>query len=74
MPSMGNLTAWWQSLGPTTQERLAAHPRGPVPAELWREVTTHGVAVLGTYWPSTADGPDGYHLPHDVAEFVERQS
>ena len=65
---------WWHALSPETQRRLSGDPLGAVPPELWREVTHSGVAVLGTFWPSVSEGPDGFRLPHEVAEFVEERA
>jgi hypothetical protein len=69
-----DLWQWWHSLAPETQQQLSGDPYGPVPPDLWREVTHNGVAVLGTYWPSTAEGPDGFRLPHEVSRFIEEQA
>ncbi len=69
-----DLWQWWHSLTAETQQRLSDDPYGPVPPDLWREVTTNGVAVLGTYWPSAAEGPEGFHLPHEVSRFVEQEA
>ena len=69
-----DLWQWWQTLTTETQQRLLADPYGPVPPDMCREVTHNGVAVLGSDWPSVAEGPDGFRLPHELGEFVVQRA
>ena len=69
-----DLWQWWHTLSPKKRQRLSADPYAPVPPDMWGEVTHNGVAVLGTYWTSMAEGPNGFRLPHEVAEFVEQRA
>ncbi len=70
---MADLAAWWRDLSPEARQRLAENPYGPVPADLWSEVTRHGVAVAGAYFPGGCAGPEGFRLSPEVAAFVEQQ-
>ena len=68
---MTTAAEWWAALTPGTRARLRADPHGPVPADLWREVSEAGRSVLGIWWPSVQSGPSGFYLPGDLAEYIE---
>ncbi|HEY8718100.1 hypothetical protein [Pengzhenrongella sp.] len=65
---------WWESLTPATRAKLHADPRGPVPGEVWAEISRNGGSDLGTYWTSIQAAPDGFYLPHDLAEHAGRST
>jgi hypothetical protein len=68
---MSDLEQWWASLKPDTRQRLQRDPWGPVPPDLWADVTREGVGVAGTYWPDSQPGPEGFHFRDEVSEFIE---
>jgi hypothetical protein len=68
---MSDLGQWWASLKPETRRRLQENPWGPVPPELWADVTREGVGVAGTYWPEAQPGPEGFHFRDEVSEYIE---
>lgn len=68
---MATAAEWWAALTPGTRARLRADPHGPVPTDLWREVSEAGRSVVGIWWPSVQSGPSGLYLPDDLAEYIE---
>lgn len=72
---VSGLATWWETLLPATRQRLVEDPRGPLPADLWAEITSHGtVSLVRVYSSSMASGADGYRLPSAVAAFVEERA
>jgi hypothetical protein len=54
---------WWLALSDDTKRRLIVNPDGSVPDDLVAEVTGAGAVVVGAWWPTVQDGPDGVFLP-----------
>lgn len=62
---------WWQNLAPRTRDRLRDNPRGPVPADLARDIARAGGSLWAAWWPSVQDGPGAFHLPGELAQYIE---
>lgn len=63
---------WFASLSENARAGLLADPRGPVPSDLIAEITHASVLVSGGYWPDTHVGPDGFYLPGEFQDYLER--
>jgi hypothetical protein len=69
---MSTPNEWWGGLPEDAKDRLAADPRAPIPEDLWEQVSTADTGDVR--WADIQPGPEGYHLPDELAAFVERRT
>jgi len=69
-PTVDHISSWFAALGSSARRILFAGPRAEIPAELADEILTKGRKLAGP-WFSTAAEIDGFHLPNDVADYVD---
>lgn len=69
---MSTPSEWWGGLSEDVKDRLAADPRAPIPEDLWEQVSAADSA--DDRWADVERGPDGFHIPDELATFVERRS
>jgi hypothetical protein len=64
---------WWGSLPEETKDRLASDPRAAIPEDQWHQMVQAGADVAGAPLAEVQPAIDGFHLPEELAEFIERR-
>ena len=69
---MGTPNEWWGGLSEDVKDRLAGDPRAAIPDDLWEQVSAPDSAEVR--WSDIERDPDGFHLPDELATFIERRT
>ncbi|MFI8660084.1 hypothetical protein ACIGKR_08845 [Rhodococcus qingshengii] len=69
-PTVDQITSWFAALDSSARRVLFAGPRAEIPSEFVGEVRAKGLK-LAQPWFVGSDDVDHFHLPADVADYVD---
>lgn len=69
-PTVDQITSWFAALDSSARRVLFAGPRAEIPSDFVDEVRVKGLK-LAQPWFAESDDDDHFHLPADVADYVD---